>query len=68
MACTCRHGGSESLLEYTHDYGIERASDVVARCGALKVNLTVDDLVELLPEWDAVLRPRGHIGDGRSAR
>ena len=64
----CRDGGSESLLEYTPDYGIERASDVVARCRALGVDLPVDDLVELLPEWDAVLRPRGHMGDGRSAR
>jgi len=64
----CRDGGSESLLEYTPDYGIERASDVVARCRALGVDLPVDDLVELLPEWDAVLRPRGHMGVGRSAR
>ena len=64
----CRDGGSESLLEYTPDYGIERASDVVARCRALRVDLPVDDLVELLPEWDAVLRPRGHMGVGRSAR
>ena len=64
----CRDGGSESLLEYTPDYGIERASDVVARCRALRVDLPVDDLVELLPEWDAVLRPRGHMGVGRSVR
>ena len=64
----CRDGGSESLLEYTPDYGIERASDVVARCRALGVDLPVDDLVELLPEWDAVVRPWGHMRDGRSAR
>jgi hypothetical protein len=63
----CRDGGSESLLEYAPDYGIERASDVVARCGELGVDLPVDDLVELLPEWDAALHPRGHMGDGRSA-
>lgn len=36
--------------------------------GALGVDLPFDDLVELLPEWDAALRPRGHMGDGRSAR
>lgn len=67
----CRDGGSESLLEYSPDYGIERASDIVARCGELGVNLPVADLAELLPEWDAVLRPsatRAHLGDGRSAR
>ena len=64
----CRDGGSESLLDYAPDYGIERASDVVARCGALGVDLPVDDLVELLPEWDTVLHPRGHMGDGRSER
>ena len=66
--CRCRDGGSDSLLEYTPDYVIERASDVVARCGALRVDLPVDDLVDLLPEWGAVLRPLGHLGDGRSAR
>ena len=64
----CRDGGPESLLEYAPDYGIERASDVVSRCGALGVDLPVDDLVELLPEWDTVLHPRGHLGDGRSER
>jgi len=63
----CRDGGSESLLEYTPDYVVERASDVVARCRALGVDLPVDDLVDLLPEWGAV-RPQGHRGEGRSAR
>lgn len=64
----CRDGGSESLLEYAPDYGIERASDVVARCGALGVDLPVDDLVELLPGWTALLSPRGPRGNGRSGR
>jgi hypothetical protein len=64
----CRDGASESLLEYTPDYAIERASDVVARRGALGLDLPVDDLVELLPEWDAVLRPRGRMREERSKR
>jgi len=63
----CRDGGSESLLEYSPDYAIERASEVVARCAELGVDLPVDDLVELLPEWDAVLlrsATRGHSRGG----
>jgi hypothetical protein len=64
----CRDGGSESLLEYTPDYVVERASDVVTRCRALGVDLPVHDFVDLLPEWDTVLRPLGHTGKGRSAR
>jgi hypothetical protein len=44
--------GSESLLEYSPDYVVERASKVVAQCGELGIELPAD-LVELLTEWDA---------------
>ena len=58
----CQDNRSESLLEYSPDFPIERASAVVSRCARLGVELPVDDLAELLPEWGVVLR------GGRPAR
>lgn len=58
----CRVGGSESLLEYSPDYPIERASSVVDRCGDLGVDLPMVDLFELVPEWEAILPPEPALG------
>jgi hypothetical protein len=53
----CREAGSESLLEYSPDYVIERAGGVVNRCATLGVGLPVEDLLEAVPEWSTLLRP-----------
>jgi hypothetical protein len=53
----CRDAGSESLMEYSPDYPIERAADVVDRCAKLGVDLPIDDLLESIPEWSRPLRP-----------
>jgi hypothetical protein len=69
----CRDASSESLLEYSPDYPIERAADVVGRCAKLGIELPVDDLLELVPEWSRLLRPTpprrggGNAGDDRQA-
>jgi hypothetical protein len=52
----CRGAGSESLLEYSPDYAVERAGDVVDRCAELGLALPVDDLLEAVPEWGRILR------------
>jgi hypothetical protein len=51
----CREPDSETLLEYSPDYAIERARDVIDRCAKLGVALPVDDLLELVPEWGRLL-------------
>lgn len=48
---------SESLLAYSPDYSVERASDVVDQCAKLAVDLPVDDLLEHIPEWSGLLQP-----------
>jgi hypothetical protein len=63
----CRNAGSESLLEYAPDYPIERAADVVGRCVKLRVELPVDDLLELMPEWRGLLRPTPSPQESRNA-
>lgn len=66
----CRDAGSESLLEHSPDYPVERAADVVRRCAELTIELPVDDLLELVPEWGGMLNPapapRRHPGDGHA--
>jgi hypothetical protein len=65
----CRDAGSESLLEYCPDYPVERAAEVVDRCAKLGVELPVDDLLELVPEWSRLLHPappRGRRDEGRA--
>ena len=52
----CRDGASESLLEYSPDYAAERASDVLAQCGKLGIELPVAELVDLTPAWDTIWR------------
>jgi hypothetical protein len=51
----CRDADSETLLEYSPDYPPERAADVLDLCRKLGVTLPVVELIELLPEWSAVL-------------
>jgi hypothetical protein len=51
----CREPDSATLLEYSPDYAIERARDVIDRCAKLGVALPVDDLLELVPEWGRLL-------------
>jgi len=52
----CRDGGSETLLEYSPDYAAERASGVVSDCAKLGIELPTVELLDLMPEWTALLR------------
>src|SRR2546429_562532 len=52
----CRHGNSETLLEYSPDYAAERASGVVSDCARLGIELPAVELLDLMPEWTALLR------------
>ena len=52
----CRHGTSETLLEYAPDYAAERASAVVHDCAKLGIELPAVELLDLMPEWSALLR------------
>jgi hypothetical protein len=51
----CRHGNSETLLEYSPDYTAERASSVVSDCAKLGIELPAAELLDLMPEWSALL-------------
>ena len=51
----CRHGTSEMLLEYAPDYAAERASAVVRDCAKLGIELPAVELLDLMPEWSALL-------------
>ena len=53
---SCRHGNSETLLEYAPDYAAERASDVVSDCAVLGIELPPVELLDIMPEWSALLR------------
>ena len=50
----CRHGNSETLLEYSPDYAAERASGVVSDCARLGIELPTAELLDLMPEWSAL--------------
>lgn len=52
----CRHGNSETLLEYSPDYAAERASRVVTLCGKLGVDLPRRELLDVVPAWSTLLR------------
>jgi hypothetical protein len=52
----CRDGGSETLLEYSPDYAAERASGLVRDCAKLGIELPAAELLDLMPEWSALLR------------
>ena len=51
----CRHGDSETLLEYSPDYAAERASGVVSDCARLGIELPAAELLDSMPEWSALL-------------
>ena len=51
----CRHAESETLLEYSPDYAVERAKDLADRCAKLGIELSDTELLDFLPEWDAIL-------------
>jgi tetratricopeptide (TPR) repeat protein len=51
----CRHSNSETLLEYCPDYAAERASGVVSDCARLGIELPTVELLDLMPEWSALL-------------
>jgi hypothetical protein len=51
----CRHGNSETLLEYCPDYAAERASGVVSDCAGLGIELPAVELLDLMPGWSAML-------------
>ena len=52
----CRDGGSETVLEESPDYAAERASEVLNQCRKLGIELPMTELLELMPEWDNLLR------------
>lgn len=52
----CREGGSESLLEYCPDYAAEHAAQVVDRCAKLGIALPSVELLNLVPQWNAMMR------------
>jgi len=64
----CRDGGSESLLEYSPDYPIERAANVVDRCAKLGIDLPVGHLSESIPEWSRILPPTPACGERRNTQ
>ena len=51
----CRHGNSETLLDYSRDYAAERASRVVSDCAKLGIELPAVELLDRMPEWSAPL-------------
>ena len=51
----CRHCNSETLLEYCPDYAAERASGVMSDCARLGIELPAAELLDLMPEWTAML-------------
>jgi hypothetical protein len=51
----CRHGNSETLLEYSPDYAAECASGVVSDCARLGIELPAVELLDLMPEWSTML-------------
>ena len=51
----CRDGNSETLLEYAPDYAAERASAVLRDCAKLDIELPAVELLDLMPEWSALL-------------
>lgn len=51
----CRDGGGESLLEYSPDFPAERAADVIDRCRRHGIILPVAELLDLTPDWGAML-------------
>jgi hypothetical protein len=51
----CRHGNSETLLEYSPDYAAERASGVVSNCARLCIELPPAEFLDLMPEWSTLL-------------
>jgi hypothetical protein len=51
----CRHGNSETLLEYCPGYAAERASGVVNDCARLGIELPAVELLDVMPEWSAML-------------
>jgi hypothetical protein len=51
----CRDGGSETLLEYCPDYAAERAARVVGQCAKLGIELASAELLDLVPQWSAML-------------
>ncbi len=51
----CREANSETLLEYTPDYAVERAGDVIDQCSKISVSLPADELLDRVPEWARLL-------------
>jgi hypothetical protein len=51
----CREANSETLLEYTPDYAIERAGHLIDHCAKLGVTLPADELRDRMPEWARLL-------------
>ena len=51
----CREANTETLLEYTPDYAIERAGHLIDHCAKLGVALPADELLDRMPEWAGLL-------------
>jgi hypothetical protein len=50
----CRDAESETLLEYSPDYGVERAKEVSDRCAKLGIEVP-EELRDLAAEWEDIL-------------
>jgi hypothetical protein len=51
----CRDASPETLLEYTPDYPAERAAGLIDQCRRHRIDLPIDDLTDLTPDWEALL-------------
>ena len=52
----CRECGPETVLEESPGYAAERASEVLNQCRKLGIELPMTELLELMPDWDTLLR------------
>src|SRR5260370_35228720 len=51
----CRHGNSETLLDYCPDYAAERAAGLLSDCARLGIELPPVELLDLTPGRSAML-------------
>ena len=50
-----RDSESDTLLGYAPDYAINRADQILRECAKAGIDLPVDDLLDLTPEWSMLL-------------
>jgi hypothetical protein len=50
-----RDAGPDTLLEYAPDYASDQADHLLRECAKAGIELPVDDLLDLIPEWSMLL-------------